>query len=55
MSQKKVSYHVIPDLDSEQIGELKHLAIDLEISVKELVKRAIVYYLYYMRKGDVKE
>ena len=41
----EVNYHIVPDLEPHEIAEMKKRAIDLNMTVKELVRQAILYYL----------
>ena len=41
----EVSYHVVLSLTPEEVKRVKTQAIDLELTVKELVRQAILFYL----------
>ena len=40
-----MKFQVAPDLTPDETKKIKHIAVNLEISVKELVKRAIISYI----------
>lgn len=40
-----MNYHIVLDMTSEEIKEVKKVAVDADVPVKELVKQAILFYM----------